>query len=69
MANIKYDSEVDILDIHLQPGKYEESEEIEEGVIVDKDKEGNILSIEILDFKKRVKTFPVAVKKTNSHRS
>ena len=49
---VKYWKEVDILDIELKEGEYEYSEEIAEGVILDIDKSGEILSIEILDMPK-----------------
>ncbi len=51
---INYDSEVDILDIEFQKGKYEVSEELVEGVIVDYTKSGKILAIEILDASKKL---------------
>jgi uncharacterized protein YuzE len=51
---ITYDSEVDILDIKFQNGKYSESKEIAEGVIVDYTKNGKIIAIEILDASKKL---------------
>ena len=54
---IDYDSEVDIMDIYFQEGKYKDyeiSEETSRGVIVDYSKEGEILSIEILDASKKI---------------
>ena len=51
---IKYDPEVDIMDIYFQKGKYDVSEEIAEGVIIDMTKDGKIISIEILDVSKRM---------------
>ena len=56
---IKYWKDVDILDIKLKDGKYEYSEEIAEGVILDVDERGEILSIEILDISKRLDDFVV----------
>lgn len=56
---IKYWKDVDILDIELKEGKYEYSEEIAEGVILDVDVRGEILSIEILDISKRLDDFVV----------
>jgi len=56
---VKYWKEVDILDIELKEGEYEYSEEIAEGVILDIDKSGEILSIEILDMPKRLATSAV----------
>lgn len=51
---IKYWKDVDILDIELRDGKYEYSEEIAEGVILDLDKNGEIMAIEILNVSKRL---------------
>nr|MBC8526457.1 DUF2283 domain-containing protein [Candidatus Cloacimonadota bacterium] len=46
---INYDEKVDILYIKLKETEYYESDEIKEGIILDYDKNGNIISIEILD--------------------
>ncbi len=46
---IRYDEKVDALYIRLRESKYFESDEIKEGFILDYDKEGNIVGIEILD--------------------
>ncbi len=43
-----YDNEVDVLDIRLRDGKIVESDEIEPGLIVDYDAEGQMLAVEIL---------------------
>jgi len=56
---IKYWKDVDILDIELKGGEYEYSEEIAEGVILDIDKKGEIISIEILDMSKRLDDFVI----------
>jgi uncharacterized protein YuzE len=58
---IKYWKDVDILDIELKEGKYEYSEEIAEGVILDIDKNGEIISIEIMDMSKRLDDFVIEV--------
>lgn len=47
--DIRYDEEVDALYIQLKKGKYYESDEIKDGFIVDYDKNGRIIGIEILD--------------------
>jgi len=44
-----YDLEADTLNFILRKGFVKESDELKEGVIVDFDKEGRIISIEILD--------------------
>ena len=54
MVRITYDQEADAMGIWLQEGKYDVSEEIGEGIIVDLDKKGNILSIEILFASKKL---------------
>jgi uncharacterized protein YuzE len=45
---IIYDEEVDILYIRLREGEYEESDEVSKGVIVDYDKDGKPIAVEIL---------------------
>ena len=49
-----YDSEVDVLRIVFANSPVEESDEDKPGTILDYDKEGNIVGIEILDASKRV---------------
>ncbi len=51
---VTYDPEVDVLHILLRSVPVEESDEDKPGVILDYDKEGNIVGIEILDASKRV---------------
>lgn len=51
---IIYDPKEDAMNIKFQEGKYEVSEEVAEGIIVDLTKSGKILSIEILDVSKRM---------------
>ena len=53
---IKYDQEVDVLMIQLSDSKVYESDESKPGVILDYDKEGNVIRIEILDASKRTNT-------------
>ena len=52
--NINYDPEVDVLRILFSSHAIEESDEDKPGVIIDYDKEGNIVGIEVLDASKRV---------------
>jgi len=47
-----YDKETDTLTFVLRKGKYYESDEVREGIIVDVDKKGKIIAIEILDASK-----------------
>jgi uncharacterized protein YuzE len=49
-----YDKETDTLSIVLRPGKVAESKEARPGVILDYDKAGRLLSIELLDASKQV---------------
>ena len=46
---VTYDPEVDILRIFLSNAAIQESDEDKPGVILDYDKDGNIVGIEILD--------------------
>ncbi len=49
-----YDRETDTLSIILRDGKVAESDEVREGLIVDFDKAGKLLSIELLDASEQV---------------
>jgi uncharacterized protein YuzE len=51
---VKYDKEVDILVIRFSDSKIQESDESKPGVIIDYDKEGKIVKIEILQASKRM---------------
>jgi uncharacterized protein YuzE len=51
---VTYDPEVDVLRILLSNTPIEESDEDKPGVIVDYDKDGNVVGLEILDASKRV---------------
>ena len=51
---VTYDKRADAANFVFQKGRYHISKEIGEGVIVDYTKSGKILSIEILDFSKRM---------------
>ncbi len=51
---VTYDPEVDILRILLSEAPIEESDEDKPGVILDYDKEGNVVGLEILEASKRV---------------
>lgn len=50
---IKYDPDADALYIKLREGKVTESDEVEEGLIVDYDEKGNVAGIEVLEFSKK----------------
>ena len=51
---VTYDPEVDVLRILFSSAAIEESDEDKPGVILDNDKEGNVVGMEILDASKRV---------------
>jgi len=51
---IIYDPEVDVLRIILNNEAIEESDEGQPGIILDYDKEGNVIGFEILDASKRI---------------
>ena len=44
-----YDKKEDILAIWFSQGKYTKSEEVADGIILDRDKQGRIIGIEIMD--------------------
>lgn len=53
---VKYEKEVDVLVIRFSDQKVVESDESRPGVIIDYDKEGRIVKIEILDASKLTET-------------
>lgn len=54
---VKYDKKIDALYISLAKGKYDKSRKISGSVLVDEDKKGRILGVEILDASKNVPAF------------
>jgi uncharacterized protein YuzE len=55
--NIKYDKKMDALHITLKKGAYYVSKKITDSILVDTDKEGNAIGIEILDASETVDEF------------
>lgn len=54
---IRYDKKVDALYISLATGNYEKSRKISDSILVDEDKKGKVLGIEVLDASKNVPAF------------
>ena len=50
----KFDPEADALRITLNDGKYEESDEVADGIIVDLTKGGEVMAVEILDVSEKI---------------
>jgi uncharacterized protein YuzE len=53
-VKVTYDADVDVLRILLSDNPIEESDEDKPGVILDYDKDGNVVGLEILDASKRM---------------
>ena len=51
---VRYDPEVDVLRITLSDAPVDESDEEKPGLILDYDRTGNVVGIEILDASKRM---------------
>ncbi len=51
---VKYDEEVDVLTIEFSDAPIEESDQGKPDVILDYDKDGNIVGLEILNASKRI---------------
>jgi uncharacterized protein YuzE len=51
---VTYDSEVDVLRILFSNTPIEESDQDKPGIIIDYDKDGNVVGMEILDAPKRM---------------
>lgn len=54
---IHYDPKVDAVYIDLAKGKYEVSRKISDSIVVDEDKKGKVLGIEILDASENIPAF------------
>jgi len=51
---VVYDKETDTLSIILRKGRVAESDEVKQGLILDYDKAGRLLSLELLDASEQV---------------
>jgi len=54
---IRYDKQVDAMYIKLAKGKYDSTRKISDVILVDEDKKGKVLGIEILDASKNISAF------------
>ena len=54
MVQVEYDKKADAIYIWVRKAKYDISEEIAENVIIDLDKAGRIIGIEVLDASKNM---------------
>jgi len=54
---IQYDSKIDAVYIELAKGDYKNTRKISDAVLVDEDKNGKVLGIEILDATENIKAF------------
>jgi uncharacterized protein YuzE len=54
MVRVKYNEKSDAMYIWLRKAKYDISEELAENVIMDLDKRGRIIGIEVLDASKNI---------------
>lgn len=52
--DITYDKEADAVYIEFRKGDFAKNKKIDDFTIIDLDKKGNILGIELLDVKKRI---------------
>ena len=51
---VEYHQDVDVLNIHFSDAPVDESDEEKPGIILDYDKDGNIVGIEILNASRRM---------------
>lgn len=54
---MRYDPKVDAVYFELAKGVYKVSRKISDSIVVDEDKKGKVLGIEILDATKNIKAF------------
>lgn len=54
---IRYDKKVDAIYISLAKGKYESTRKVSDVILVDEDKDGKVLGIEILDASENISAF------------
>lgn len=54
---IRYDKQVDAMYIELAKGKYDGTRKVSDVILVDEDKKGKVLGIEILDASENIPAF------------
>ena len=54
MVRVEYDQKADAMYIWLRKAKYDTSEKLAENVVIDLDKNGRIIGIEVLDASKNL---------------
>lgn len=54
---LRYDSKEDAVYIELAKGTYNRTKKVSDTILVDEDKKGRILGIEILDARKNIQAF------------
>jgi uncharacterized protein YuzE len=54
MVRVEYDEKADAIYVWVRRGKYDVSEELAENVILDLDRKGRIIGIEVLDASKNL---------------
>lgn len=54
---IRYDKKVDAMYIELAKGKYDGTRKVSDVILVDEDKKGKVLGIEILDASENIPAF------------
>jgi uncharacterized protein YuzE len=55
--NITYDKTIDAIYIHLNKGRYAKSKKVTDDILVDVNKQGKVLGMEILDASKNITAF------------
>ena len=58
----KYDSQTDAIYIKFAKGKYDHSRKVSENILVDEDKKGRVLGMEILDATETIPDFDIKKK-------
>lgn len=57
MMKVQYNAQEDTIYIDLAKGKYNKTRKVSDTILIDEDREGKVLGIEILDAKDNIATF------------